>query len=114
MGTNETSVEARVEQVPLLNAILEGVISDASDLVRDLSWGVKTYLLFGLISILFGVQELVYNIDLLQVRLYIPLLIAGAMIFAVSAQIIAEYAFARLSIHSCMYVHSRPCSASSR
>ena len=88
MEDKEADEENRVEKVSVLNTILDGLVTDASDLVKDLSWGVKTYLLFGLMSILFGVQELIYNIDLLQERLYIPLFIAGAMIFSGSVQIL--------------------------
>ena len=88
MEDGKTNEEDHVEKVPVLNKIFEGLVSDASELVRDLYWGVKTYLLFGLTSILFGIQELVYNIDLLEGRLYIPLFIAGAMIFSGSAQIL--------------------------
>ncbi|HDQ05601.1 MAG TPA: hypothetical protein ENN36_02615 [Candidatus Bathyarchaeota archaeon] len=57
------------EKVSTLNMIFEDLITDASDLVKDLYWGVKTYLFFGLMTILFGVQEIVYNIDVIQERL---------------------------------------------
>ena len=66
MGNKEQSGEENVEKISALNEIFENVISDASDLIKDLNWGVKTYLLFGLITILFGVQMLVYNMDSIQ------------------------------------------------
>jgi len=49
---------------------------------------VKTYLLFGLITILFGVQTLVYNIDAIQEHFYIPAFVAGTMLFAGAVQIL--------------------------
>jgi len=64
MEDEKTNEENHIKNIQVLNTIFEGLISDASDLVKDLSWGVKTYLFFGLISILFGIQELIYNIDL--------------------------------------------------
>ena len=76
------------EKINALNEIFEDVISDASDLIKDLYWGVKNYLLFGLISILFGVSEILYNMDSIQQQLYVPAFIAGALIFSGSAQII--------------------------
>ena len=88
MEAGERTEENPAEKISVLNTILESVISDTSGLVKDLYWGVKTYLFFGLIEILFGIQQIVYNIDLLEERLYIPLFIAGVMIFAGSAQII--------------------------
>ena len=86
MGTKESDVN-NVEKINALNEIFEDVISDASDLVKDLSWGVKTYLLFGLIMILFGVSEIAYNAEVMQERYYIPLFIAGTLFFAGAAQI---------------------------
>jgi hypothetical protein len=80
--------ENGAEKVAVLNMIFEDLVTDASDLVKDLYWGVKTYMFFGLITILFGVQEIVYNIDLLQERLYIPLIIAGVMLFSGTVQIL--------------------------
>jgi hypothetical protein len=88
MDDGEAHEENHIEKVPVLNTIFEDLISDASDLVKDLSWGVKTYLLFGLISILFGIQQLVYNLDVLQEQLYIPAVIAGIMMFSGTAQIL--------------------------
>jgi len=88
MEAGERTEENPAEKVSVLNTILESVISDTSGLVKDLYWGVKTYLFFGLIEILFGIQQIVYNIDMFGERLYIPLFIAGVMIFAGSAQII--------------------------
>ena len=77
-----------IEKISTLNTIFEDLITDASDLVKDLYWGVKTYLLFGLMTILFGVQEIIYNIDLLQDRLYIPLFIGAVLLFSGFAQIL--------------------------
>jgi uncharacterized membrane protein HdeD (DUF308 family) len=71
--------------------MFEDLVSDASELVRDLYWGVKNYLLFGLMSMLFGVHELVSNIDLLEGRIYVPLLVAGALIFCGLAQIVTFF-----------------------
>lgn len=80
--------EKGVEKVTVLNTIFEELVTDASDLVKDLYWGVKTYMFFGLITLLFGVQEIVYNIEILQERLYIPLLIGGVLIFSGIVQIV--------------------------
>jgi hypothetical protein len=80
--------ENNIEKVAVLNTIFEDLVTDASDLVKDLYWGVKTYMFFGLITILFGVQEIVYNIDLLQERLYIPLFIGGVLLFSGTVQIL--------------------------
>jgi hypothetical protein len=77
-----------VEKISTLNTIFEDLITDASDLVKDLYWGVKTYLFFGIITILFGVQEIIYNIDLLQDRLYIPLFIGAVLLFSGFAQLL--------------------------
>jgi len=76
------------ERVGALNEIFEEVISDASDLIKDLYWGVKTYLLFGLISMLFGVSVLLDNMESLPAQYYIPALIAGALIFSGAVQIL--------------------------
>ena len=88
MGRKEQTDGNTVEKISALNEIFENVISDASDLIKDLNWGVKTYLLFGLITILFGLQTLIYNIDSIQEHLYIPLFVAGTMLFAGSVQIL--------------------------
>jgi hypothetical protein len=80
--------ESNVEKIGALNEIFEDVISDASDLIKDLYWSVKTYLLFGLITILFGVQTLVYNMDTIQERFFIPVFVAGTMLFAGAVQIL--------------------------
>ena len=77
-----------VEKISALNEIFEDVISDTSDLIKDLYWGVKTYLFFGLIMVLFAVQTLVYNIESIQSKLYIPMFVGGAMLFAGSVQIL--------------------------
>lgn len=80
--------EKDVEKVAVLNTIFEELVTDASDLVKDLYWGVKTYMFFGLITLLFGVQEIVYNMEFLQDRLYIPLVIGGVLIFSGIVQIL--------------------------
>jgi hypothetical protein len=67
-----------VEKISALNIIFEDLITDASDLVKDLFWSLKIYLFFGMITILFGLQEIVYNID--EERLYIPLFIGAVML----------------------------------
>ncbi len=87
MDSKEQANGNATEKIRNLNEIFEDVISDASDLIKDLYWGVKTYLFFGLIMVLFGVQTLVYNIESIREQLYIPLFVAGAMLFAGSAQI---------------------------
>jgi uncharacterized membrane protein HdeD (DUF308 family) len=88
MSNKEQTDGNTAGKISVLNEIFEDVISDASDLIKDLNWSVKTYLLFGLITILFGVQTLVYNIDSIQEQLYIPLFVAGTMLFAGSVQIL--------------------------
>ncbi len=70
-----------------LDEILEDVVSDTTELAKDLNWSVKTYLLFGLIMILFGISEIAYNAEVLQERYYLPLFITGALFFAGAAQI---------------------------
>ena len=80
--------ENNIEKVAVLNNIFEDLVTDASDLVKDLYWGVKTYMFFGLITILFGVQEIVYNIELLQERFYIPLFIGGVLLFSGAVQLL--------------------------
>ncbi|MGD2066329.1 MAG: hypothetical protein PVI43_04065 [Candidatus Bathyarchaeota archaeon] len=77
-----------LERISALNTIFDDLITDASDLIKDLFWGVKNYLFFGLVTLLFGVQEILYNIELMQERLYIPLFIGGIMLFAGVAQIL--------------------------
>ena len=88
MGSKEQTDENDVGKISALNEIFEDVISDASDLIKDLYWGVKTYMFFGLISILFGVSEILYTMDSIQDQYYIPVFIAGALIFSGAAQII--------------------------
>ena len=88
MGNEDQTGEKSVEKINALNAIFEDVISDATDLVKDLYWSVKMYLFFGLIMVLFGVQTIVYNIDSFQEQFYIPLFVAGTMLFAGSVQIL--------------------------
>ena len=87
MSGKEPADGDSVEKINALNEIFEDVIIDAIDLIKDLSWNVKTYLLFGLILILFGISEIAYNAEVLQERYYIPLFIAGVLFFAGSAQI---------------------------
>ena len=94
MSKEKQGDENTVEKISTLNKIFENVISDASDLIKDLSWSVKTYLLFGLIMILFGISEIAYNAEVMQERYYIPLFIAGALFFSGIAQI---YNYFRLS-----------------
>jgi hypothetical protein len=77
-----------LERISALNTIFDDLVTDASDLVKDLFWGVKNYLFFGLVTLLFGVQEIIYNIEVIQERLYIPLFIGGAMLFAGAVQIL--------------------------
>ena len=76
------------EEIAALNMVFEDLITDASDLVKDLYWGVKTYLFFGLITTLFGVQEIVYNIELAPERFYIPMIVGGILIFSGIVQIL--------------------------
>ncbi len=83
-----TEEEKDAEKVSVLNSIFEDLVTDASDLVKDLYWGVKTYLFFGLMTILFGVQEIVYNMDVIQDRLYVPLLVGALLLFSGAAQLL--------------------------
>jgi uncharacterized membrane protein HdeD (DUF308 family) len=94
MSSKEQADGNTMEKIRTLNEIFDDVISDASDLVKDLSWSVKSYLLFGLIMILFGISEIAYNAEIMQERYYIPLFIAGVLFFAGVAQI---YNYFRLS-----------------
>ena len=87
MDEKEEADGKAVEKIGILNEIFEDVISDASDLIKDLSWSVKTYFLFGLIMILFGISEIAYNAEVLSERYYIPLIIASVLFFAGAAQI---------------------------
>ena len=80
--------ENSAEKVSVLSTIFDDLVTDASDLVKDLYWGVKTYAFFGLITILFGVQEIIYNIDVLQERLYIPLFIGAVLLFSGTVQLL--------------------------
>jgi uncharacterized membrane protein HdeD (DUF308 family) len=83
-----TEEEKDAEKVSVLNSIFEDLVTDASDLVKDLYWGVKTYLFFGLMTILFGVQEIVYNMDVIQERLYVPLFVGAVLLFSGAAQLL--------------------------
>ncbi len=87
MSDKEQASGSVAEKIGSLNEIFEDVISDASDLIKDLYWGVKTYLIFGLIMILFGVQTIVSNMETLQGQLYIPLFVAGTMLFCGFVQV---------------------------
>ena len=88
MDSVNNEEKENLERISSLNTIFDDLVTDASDLVKDLFWGVKNYLFFGLVTFLFGVQEIVYNIELMQERLYIPLFIGGIMLFAGSVQIL--------------------------
>jgi uncharacterized membrane protein HdeD (DUF308 family) len=88
MGGQYQTEKEDIERISALNTLFEDLITDASDLVKDLFWGVKNYLFFGLVTLLFGVQEIVYNIEVIQERLYIPLFIGAVMLFAGFAQIL--------------------------
>ena len=77
-----------VEKVKLLNSIFDDLLVDTAELIKDLHSGVKTYLMFGLITILFGVSELASNMDHLQERLFIPAFVAACLLFCGCAQII--------------------------
>lgn len=87
MGEKEKAKGDAVEKINALNEIFKDVISDATDFIKDLSWSVKNYLLFGLVTILFGISEIAYGMEVMQDRYYIPLFIAGVLIFAGAAQI---------------------------
>ena len=95
MGEEEPNEDNQVEKISALNRILESLISDASDLVKDLYWSVKTYMFFGLVSLLFGVQTIIYNIDSLQSHLYIPVFVGSAMIFSGLVQMINYFRLTR-------------------
>lgn len=88
MNAQNHEEKENIEKIHALDTIFEDLITDASDLVKDLFWGVKNYLLFGLVTVLFGVQEIIYNIEIIQERLYIPLIIGAVMLFAGFAQIL--------------------------
>ncbi len=88
MSSEKTGEQDSAEKIVAMNDIFEGLIADASELIEDLYWGVKTYLFYGLIMILFGVSEIAYNANVIQERFYIPLFIAGALLFAGVAQIL--------------------------
>jgi len=94
MGKEDKSNGEATEKISALNEIFEDVISDASELVKDLRWSVKTYLLFGLVLICFGISEIAYGAEVMQQRYYIPVFIAGVMFFAGAVQI---YTYFRLS-----------------
>lgn len=87
MSSEEVGGNGGAEKIGVLNEIFEDVISDTSELVKDLSWSVKTYLFFGLIMILFGISEIAYTAEVMQERYYLPLFVAGTLIFAGAAQV---------------------------
>ena len=76
------------EKVKLLNSIFDDLLVDTSELIKDLYFGVKTYLIFGLMTILFGVSELASNMEHIQERLFIPAFVAACLLFCGFAQII--------------------------
>ena len=80
--------ETPVEKVKLLNSIFDDLLVDTSELIKDLHSGVKTYLIFGLMTILFGVSELASNMENIQEKLYIPVFVAACLLFCGGAQII--------------------------
>ncbi len=88
MSDSKSGKNEKDGKISALNEIFEDLISDASDLVSDLNWGVKTYAFFGLVSLLFGVQTIIYNIETLQGRLYVPLFVGGALIFSGIVQVL--------------------------
>jgi uncharacterized membrane protein HdeD (DUF308 family) len=88
MSGEKSGDEDSAKKIVAMNDIFEGLIEDASELIEDLYWGVKTYLFYGIIMILFGISEIAYNANVIQERLYIPLFIAGALLFAGVAQIL--------------------------
>jgi len=89
--SSQEKEEDNIKKISALNEVFEDVISDASGLIKYLAWSVKTYLLFGLILILFGISELAYNAEFLQERYYAPLFIAGTLIFAGTVQIYSYF-----------------------
>ncbi|MCW4037755.1 MAG: hypothetical protein NWF13_03350 [Candidatus Bathyarchaeota archaeon] len=76
------------EEIRVLNEIFKDVITDAFDLISDLNWGVKTYLFFGLVQILFGIQFALFMIEYLQGLHVTTIFIVGVMLFAGTAQIL--------------------------
>ena len=87
MGREELS-DKPAEKVKLLNSIFDDLLIDAGELIKDLNSGVKTYLIFGMMTILFGVSELASNMEYLQERLYVPAFVAACLIFCGCAQLI--------------------------
>jgi hypothetical protein len=87
MDKDEPGVKP-AEKVKLLNSILDDLLVDTSELIKDLYAGVRTYLIFGLITILFGVSELASNMEQIQERLYIPVFVAACLLFCGGVQII--------------------------
>ncbi len=94
MSEQEKAKENGVKKISALDSIIEDVISDTSDLVKDLRRSVKNYLLFGLVLICFGISEIAFAAEVMQERYYIPLFIAGVLFFAGVGQI---YNYFRLS-----------------
>ena len=87
MGKDEQG-EKPAEKMKLLNSIFDDLLVDTSELIKDLYAGVRTYLIFGMITILFGVSELASNMEQMQERLYIPVFVAACLLFCGCAQII--------------------------
>jgi Flp pilus assembly protein TadB len=87
MEKEDKSKREATEKISVLNEIFKDVISDATELIKDLRWSVKNYLLFGLVLICFGISEIAFAAEVMQERYYIPLFIAGMMFFAGAVQI---------------------------
>lgn len=88
---NKESTEGNPEKLSHLNEVFEDLVSDASDLIKDLYAGVRNYLFFGLVATLFGIGEIASNVEMLQERLYIPLFVGGCLLFAGAAQIVQYF-----------------------
>lgn len=87
MKIEETS-DKPIEKVELFNSIFEDIVVDTSELIEDLYKGVRTYLIFGILMILFGISELAYNMEQMQERYYIPAFVAACILFCGLVQII--------------------------
>lgn len=87
MKKEETS-DKPIEKVELFNSIFEDIVVDTSELIEDLYNGVRTYLIFGILMILFGISELAYNMEQMQERYYIPAFVAACILFCGFGQII--------------------------
>ena len=87
MGKYESS-DKPMEKVKLLNSIFDDLLVDTSELIKDLYSGVRTYLIFGMITILFGISEIASNMEQMQEKLYIPVFVAACLLFCGCAQIV--------------------------